>query len=121
MLWASWLASRSGMSSSFPVLTDSLTSWHHYALVWDSEGIQEYSEKTGEKSYLVVFLDGQPVPMVAGGVGRKNWFDTEDCLAEGHIGFPWPTKDDSRRGNYTAFMIDEFKIWNEPKTDFHLD
>ena len=85
--------------------------WHHYALVWDTNGIGDSA-----KSSAVVFIDGQQVlvtPFRPGWQGPKN-------LNNGATLF-FPSREDempdyARR----AYAIDEFKIWNYAKTSFDL-
>ena len=85
--------------------------WHHYALVWDANGIGDSIRYSA-----LVFIDGQRVlaaPFNPGWQGPKN-------LNSGTTLF-FPSREDempdyARR----AYTIDEFKIWNYAKTSFDL-
>lgn len=83
-----------------------VAAWHHYALVWDKDGIEGVSD--GKKT-CAVFVDGQlnstrwhpkskgdPPPILAGGLG---------LMYNQHL----------RQGS-AAF--DSLKVWNYAKTDF---
>ena len=85
--------------------------WHHYALVWGTNGIGDSTRYSA-----VVFIDGQRVlatPFSPMWQGPKN-------LSNGATLF-FPNREDempdyARR----AYTIDEFKIWNYAKTSFDL-
>lgn len=85
--------------------------WHHYALVWDINGIGDSTRYSA-----AVFIDGQRVltaPFNPGWQGPKN-------LNNGATLF-FPNREDEMP-NYArrAYTIDEFKIWNYAKTSFDL-
>ena len=85
--------------------------WHHYALVWDANGIATHGECSA-----IVLIDGKMVLSVPFAPEWKG----PTCLTNGGTLF-FPNREDempdyARR----AYTIDEFKIWNYAKTDFDL-
>ena len=109
-----WMA-----TSSFSVLRSSYrrppmrpdTEWHHYALVWDVNGV----EIPGKPS-AAVYLDGRLIlstPFVSSWKGPANVADGSTLL--------FPCREDEMPGyGRRAFTIDDFKIWNYAKTNFGL-
>lgn len=87
--------------------------WHHYALVWDINGVNVPGPG---KPSAAVFLDGKLIlftPFVPTWKGPVNVADGSTLL--------FPSREDempdyARR----AYTIDEFKIWNYAKTSFDL-
>jgi hypothetical protein len=113
---ASWpfgtVAHWSGVMPYEDVLGPDWAGWHHYAMSWKAEGF-------GDGSFVKVFVDGKP-QSVLGGVdddkvpARLADLPNHDFL----LGFPWGRTRVDNRNNRRPFLIDEFKIWNEAKTDF---
>ena len=91
--------------------------WHHYALVWNVEGIPSLGVRDGLPVRVVVYLDGHPIAFKTN-VRSPNWglssFATTDMI----LGFPTALGQESFNG--VPYSIDEFKIWNYDKTDFAL-
>ena len=85
--------------------------WHHYALVWDVNGV----EIPGKPS-AAVYLDGKlllSTPFVPTWKGPVNVADGSTLL--------FPCREDEMPGySRRAFTIDDFKIWNYAKTDFPI-
>ena len=83
--------------------------WHHYALVWDVNGI----DISGKPS-AAVYLDGRLIlstPFVSSWKGPVN-------VADGSTLF-FPSREDEMPGySRRAFTIDDFKIWNFAKKEF---
>jgi hypothetical protein len=83
--------------------------WHHYALVWDVNGVDIQG-----KPSAAVYLDGRLIlstPFVSNWKGPVNVADGSTLL--------FPCREDEMPGyNRRAFTIDDFKIWNYAKTDF---
>ena len=105
-------------SGSMPyegVLGPDWAGWHHYAMSWKAKGF-------GDGSFVKVFVDGKPQP-VLGGVdddkvpARLADLPNHDFL----LGFPWARSRVDNRNNRRPFLVDEFKIWSAPKTAFDLD
>ncbi|MBQ3809444.1 MAG: hypothetical protein II839_01335 [Kiritimatiellae bacterium] len=113
---ASWpfgtVAHWSGVMPYEDVLGPDWAGWHHYAMSWKAKGF-------GDGSFVKVFVDGKPQP-VLGGVdddkvpARLADLPNHDFL----LGFPWGRTRVDNRNNRRPFLIDEFRIWNEAKTDF---
>ncbi len=94
------------------VLGPDWADWHHYAMSWKAGGF-------GDCTFVKVFVDGKPQP-VLGGVdddkvpARLADLPNHDFL----LGFPWGrTRVDNRRSK-KPFLVDEFKIWGSAKTEF---
>jgi len=83
--------------------------WHHYALVWDVNGVDIPC-----KPSAAVYLDGRLIlstPFVPTWKGPVNVADGSALL--------FPCREDEMPGySRRAFTIDDFKIWNYAKTDF---
>jgi concanavalin A-like lectin/glucanase superfamily protein len=107
--WAAHGNSATGCWTNTVKYTDVLgasgaETWHHYALVWDKDGVP------GLTNTMQVYVDGVPV-------------GTSLLCGENHtpVAFPQPTQpfyvgyiQDNFGGS--AFAIDELKIWNWAKT-----
>ncbi len=102
-------------SGSMPyegVLGPDWAGWHHYAMSWKAEGF-------GDGSFVKVFVDGKPQP-VLGGVdddkvpARLADLPNHDFL----LGFPWARSRGDNRRSKKPFLIDEFKIWKTARTEF---
>lgn len=91
------------------------TKWHHYALVWNSDGIKSLVVSNSLPIRVAVYLDGVVVGTKTN-VNIEKWdlncFQTTDMI----LGFP--TAKDSASFNKLAYEIDEFKIWNYDKVEF---
>jgi hypothetical protein len=92
-------------SHAFSSILGDVNAWHHYALVWDIDGISGYSYS------MQLFIDGLPV-------GSCNLNNEYYCMVVENI----PT---SGSFNIIAFeidhgsvAIDELKVWNYAKTQF---
>lgn len=83
--------------------------WHHYALVWDVNGVD-----LPEKASAAVFLDGKLVlqtPFV------PDWKGPANVIAGATLFFP--NREDEMPGySRRDYAIDDFKIWNSAKTAF---
>jgi hypothetical protein len=100
------------------VLGPNYLDWHHYALVWNEEGVN--TGKGNPKQWSAIFIDGMPVSretnrMDAGdrftfatNIGMENFFTIAGSAfaPKGWLGRTVP------------FAIDELKIWNYDKTIF---
>ena len=113
---ASWpfgtVAHWSGVMPYEDVLGPDWAGWHHYAMSWKADGF-------GDGSFVKVFVDGNPRP-VLGGVdddkvpARLADLPSHDFL----LGFPWGRSRGDNRRSKKPFLIDEFKIWGSAKTEF---
>ncbi len=114
--WPFATISYSSMSMDYAsVIGSSWAGWHHYAMTWKASGF-------GDGSYVKVFVDGTP-KQIFGGIddntvpSRLADFGNHSYL----LGAPWHSAQTfDRRRNRRPFLIDEFKIWSAPKTQFSL-
>ena len=87
--------------------------WHHYAIVWDEDGIADIPEKPRKALYI----DGKLIPNIQihnMSVENARHVVTTPML----LSF---THDPSKGPSFctkSPFLIDEFKIWNHAKTTF---
>lgn len=97
-----------------PVL-DNPASWHHYALVWDKDGIPGTVSRHGDLSLVAVYLDGKLLKTH----NRHGLADAANYLnianRQGKLAFPVPAARWNGSSRHIPFLIDEFKIWSEPK------
>lgn len=103
-----------GHSAYAPVLMSDLTGWHHYALVWDSEGIGPKPCLMGSR--VAVYVDGRCVSksrsLNKGGLAFLHDNDSFLYL---------PKSTETESGYQRAHVeLDEIKIWNYAKTEFEL-
>ena len=88
-----------------------LSDWHHYAYVWNVNGIEGLSETPN----AAILVDGE---VVAQKTADNGWNKDEykAIMAQASVlYFGSPTHSN------TAFSIDELKIWNADKTTFEDD
>ena len=102
-----------------PLLSDP-AAWHHYAIVWDSEGLPSARASDGTPAVATLVLDGRVLQTF----GRNQQSKGEGLLKlpsfQGKLAFPVPAARWGNPGNHVPFLIDEFKIWSAPKTDFAI-
>ena len=104
-----------GTSTYRQVLGTSYREWHHYAIVWDENGVNG-----ADNVYISVFVDGKPFKMN----GRNNTPKAARKLSESlstktfDLHIPRYETKTIPSDSKSPFSIDEFKIWNYPKTDF---
>ncbi len=99
----------------FKYLDGTSSAWHHYALVWNTEGIPSLGTQNGIAVKVAVYLDGSPISTqtnVRNPVWGLSCFNTTPTT----LGFPMPPGSESF--NKLPFAIDEFKIWNFDKVEF---
>ena len=114
----------SGSSTGFgryPAFLGDPSAWHHYALVWSDQGLDAASEALGRRVLSALYIDGKLMNPAYGtnGPDRAKFFRefVENSVI---LGFPIvPGRQDFAQ-NRVDFMIDDFKIWNFPKTDFGI-
>lgn len=117
----SWATNPSFGGWPYAIIRDSLWDWHHYAVIWDSAGISSTMAPDGGPAVVEVFLDGKSVPTQ----GRQTVsFGGKHLKAIpslwGKLAFPTPSNGWKSSGDHILFLIDEFKVWSVPKTEFHL-
>lgn len=104
-------SSFSGQFSYSSILGQDFRGWHHYALVWNGNGVS-----TGEKNkpFVAIYVDGKMVSRQIEG-SELSMQSTIDNTTEFIVACY----------NYSAqsrlpFAIDELKIWNYDKMEFDL-
>lgn len=95
--------------------TSSHENWHHYALIWNKNGIRKF-EKGKEPPRLVILMDGQRVSATYTKAPNDLFF-TKLGTADLNLGIPMNLVEPPPQSK-SSFLIDEFKIWNFDKTDF---
>ena len=94
------------------VLGPDWAGWHHYAMSWKAKGF-------GDGSFVKVFVDGKPQPVLGGVDDDKVPARLADLPNHAFLlGFPWDRSPGDNRRSKKPFLIDEFKIWKTAKTDF---
>lgn len=101
----------SSLVKSEYILRKPPSGWHHYALVWDADGLEIPREAA--KVSAAVYFDGQKVMSVP---FRESWKGPVSMYDGATVYFPNLHPDYLR----TPYAIDDFKIWNYAKTDFGL-
>ena len=95
--------------------TSNFRDWHHYAIIWDKDGI---SNLTGTPR-MALLIDGKLIPDI-----QNHVRSTEEASAiistPTLLSFTHDPKLDPEFSTKSPFLIDEFKIWNYAKTDFSL-
>lgn len=98
-----------GRFLSYDFIKDDLYGWHHYALVWDADGI---TLNNGGTATAAVFVDGKSVMTTS----VANW--NGPPLANHRSFLVFPSREDEMPAyGRVGYAIDEFKIWNYAKTD----
>ena len=93
----------------YPAFLGSPSDWHHYAVVWDENGV------FGTSSVIAVYVDGKLVPTDGRnglGLGRKFKSFLEGPVL---LGFPQRENEREPAARHVPFLIDDFKIWSGPK------
>lgn len=99
-----------GRTIGYDFIKDNLYGWHHYALVWDADGI---TLNNGGTATAAVFVDGKSVMTTS----AANWYGPPLANHRSFLVFP-SREDEMPSYGRVGYAIDEFKIWNYAKTDF---
>lgn len=103
-----------GFSSCLEYIGGHENDWHHYALVWNFDGIKGIADN-GRTIKVAVFLDGKLTSKLTN-VSDPNWKAFGFIQQKMTLGFPdAPANDFSNRFDV---YLDEFKIWKTDKTEF---
>ena len=90
--------------------------WHHYAVVWDKDGISTLPQTP--KAALLI--DGKLV--ASAGFQHHSAHMTRMPSEKQHVlGITNDPVIDAEHNTKSPFLIDEFKIWNFAKNDFFQD
>ena len=107
-------------TNSYGPLLEDPAAWHHYAIVWDSDGLSFSKASDGTPAVAAIVLDGRVLQTF----GRNQSAHGKGLLRlpelQGRLAFP---VEDTGWGFFprsVAFLIDEFKIWSAPRTEFVL-
>ncbi len=108
----------SGSHSYFEILGNAVMEWHHYALVWNKDGISSLSSDASLPIKAAIFLDGRPI-------ARESFRNVPNWKLSPSITAPatflsFPTHPEDGVQNRVDHVIDEFKFWNYDRTDFGL-
>lgn len=100
------------------ILGNDMNMWHHYALVWNKDGIQSLSANTSQPVKAAILLDGRPIAFETFS-NSPNWKLSPSIIDQlTFLSFPMHSEDGVQ--NRVDYMIDEFKFWNYDHTDFEL-
>jgi len=89
--------------------------WHHYAIVWDKDGIADLAGNPR----MALLVDDRRIPDMQGHVRSAE--DALSILSTPMLlSFTHDPSLDPELSTKSPFLIDEFKIWNYAKTNFDL-
>ena len=116
---AGGLTSRKGFASTLDYScvfgTGAYDAWHHWALVWNRDGIRKLAAD-GKIPGVALMLDEAVLASVD--VASFNVAELQAAFATpATLNFPLQASDDYTK-NKSPFLIDEFKIWGEDRTEF---
>ncbi len=111
-------SSYGGSHSYFEILGNAMTEWHHYALVWNKDGIPSLSSGASLPVKAAIYLDGRPI-------ARESFRNVPNWKLSPSITGPatflsFPTHPEDGVQNRVDYTIDEFKFWNYDRTDFGM-
>ena len=96
---------------------ESAQDWHHYAIVWNADGLSLPNESS--LFQLAVYIDGKRLY-----VEPFDWrLKINISILESQsatIDFPFNGNFDAPLSGNAEYLIDEMKIWDECETDFQL-
>lgn len=103
-----------GSSDYKTILGNSDRDWHHYAVVWDEKGVGESND-----TFVSVLVDGKPVKMHGNNNANvAKRLSTHFSSNAFGLHFSRHAVNSIPFNAKSPYLIDEFKIWNFPKTDF---
>ncbi len=100
------------------ILGGTTSDWHHYAVVWNKEGIESLSSDSSLPVKAAIYLDGKPI-------ARESFRNSPNWRLSSSITAPttflsFPVHPEDGNQNRVDYTIDEFKFWNYDRTDFGL-
>ena len=118
----SWATNPFFGHGAYDAIQDDPFGWHHYAVAWDADGLPETKAPDGGPAVVAVYLDGKPLSTQGRqtiAFGAKHLKAIPGRFAK--LAFPTPSNGWGSSGGHVPFLIDEFKIWSAPKTEFDLN
>ena len=100
------------------ILGTATCDWHHYAVVWNKEGIESLSSSQAAPVKAAIFLDGRPIACETFPNAPKWGLSSAITAHSTFLSFPIHPEEGNH--NNVGFLIDEFKFWNYDRTDFGL-
>jgi hypothetical protein len=91
--------------------------WHHYAVIWNDEGIEGVHTFNKEIATFATLLDGKVYAARNFEGSSKRFQSIKEGSSKFDLGVPSPN---ATRLNSLRFVIDDLKIWNYDKTKFDL-
>lgn len=89
--------------------------WHHYAIIWDANGLKGLHN--ADNRTVALLVDGEVTP--CGKFDTHAAFEIEQYISgPSRLSFTHDPDKDHEHQTKSPFLIDEFKIWNYPKTEF---
>ena len=96
-----------------PILGKDISGWHHYAFVWNTDGVTGYLTKDGKTTPAVMYVDGKAhcdVNLMPEGP-KDSVASLVNTAAKGaELGFPL-----TRGRSASPYLIDSFRIWDYDK------
>jgi hypothetical protein len=103
----------------YPAFLGDPSAWHHYALVWSEKGLDKASEALGRRVVSALYVDGRLVNPAYGTNGPDRAKFLREFVANPVVlAFPFLRERQDPKQGQVDYLIDEFKIWSAPKTDF---
>ena len=115
----SWATNPFFGHGAYDAIQDDPFGWHHYAVAWDADGLPGTKAPDGGAAVVAVYLDGKPLSTQGRqtiAFGAKHLKAIPGRFAK--LAFPTPSNGWGSSGGHIPFLIDEFKIWSAPMTEF---
>ena len=100
------------------ILGNTTCEWHHYAVVWNKEGIEGLSSGSSLPVKAAIYLDGKPIARESFRNAPKWGLSSAITAPSTFLNFPFHPEEGIQ--NRVDYVIDEFKFWNYDRTDFEL-
>ncbi len=95
--------------------------WHHYALVWDLDGIGDLV-RNDERQTMAIYVDGKLHCSIDYKENERLHPPGDPATAKNaHLPLRLVFLSPQSNSHPNSFLMDEFKIWNFAKTTFDLD
>ena len=102
-------------TNTYAPILSAPSDWHHYAIAWDAEGLSFATASDGTPAVATLVLDGRVLQTF----GRNQLSRGKGLLdlpkKIGKLAFPVPAARWNASAKRVPFLIDEFKIWSEPR------